>query len=851
MKKITVFLGVCFLTLFFGVANLYSAPDPNFHIYICFGQSNMEGAGQVEQSDKVNVNERFKMMATVSCNGSREMGKWYTAVPPLARCNTGLSPADYFGRTLVEKLDENIRVGVIVVAVGGADIQLFEEDGYQSYINTAADWLKNWAKEYDYNCYKRIIDMAKIAQNDGVIKGILVHQGETNNMQQNWPNRLKAIYENMLSDLNLKGEEVPLLVGETRRDGVCSGHNQVIANVPNVIPNSYVISSEGLEKTNDEYHFSAQGYRDFGKRYAEQMLKLLPASSEPESGNQSGESGSTDDVDEKPITGPKGGADLYVNGRRIYAYAPNGLTSNRPLLISCHGMDQSIEYQRNQAKWEQVADTANFLVVYPGGGTGYSTWDISGDKDVNFILSIIDEMHKQYNIDKSRVYMSGFSMGGMLTYHLMAKIPDRIAAFAPVSGHLMGGGSYSNVRPLPLIHVHGTSDSVVPYDGSTDYVNGWAKQNGCNSTPVVTQYNNGNPSCKKEVWTGGECETEVVRISFNGRDHEHNNSGALHTSREIWNFVKNYSLECGKVGSSGISFTSPSASGKYSDGDILPINIKVGGNIEVDKIVLSIDGDDFAELSSEPWSVEWTAISGDHVIKAVATLVDGSTVESQVKVFVNIPQTPYNGTPFAVPGKIEAEEFDFGGDGYAYYDKDAENRNGTTRDEGVDMSATAIGYTEEGEWLEYTVDIKCDDAYTLEAKVASGSDGSSFKLYLDNEPITGVISVPNTGDWETFTTVTEEIDNLPSGVHILKLEITGSWLDMDNMVFVSKGDCTTGISLTLNDFFVEGNDFSVYNLLGQKVKSIKYREDLRQLPYGVYLLKNDMTGLVKKIVLSE
>ena len=167
------------------------------------------------------------------------------------------------------------------------------------------------------------------------------------------------------------------------------------------------------------------------------------------------------------------------------------------------------------------------------------------------------------------------------------------------------------------------------------------------------------------------------------------------------------------------------------------------------------------------------------------------------------------------------------------------------------MSATAIGYTEEGEWLEYTVDIKCDDAYTLEAKVASGSDGSSFKLYLDNEPITGVISVPNTGDWETFTTVTEEIDNLPSGVHILKLEITGSWLDMDNMVFVSKGDCTTGISLTLNDFFVEGNDFSVYNLLGQKVKSIKYREDLRQLPYGVYLLKNDMTGMVKKIVLSE
>lgn len=850
MKKITLLLILSFCTLVMGVTSAFSAPDPNFHIYICFGQSNMEGAGQVEQSDKINVNERFRMMATVSCNGSREMGKWYTAVPPLARCNTGLSPADYFGRTLVEKLDENIRVGVIVVAVGGADIQLFEQDGYQSYINTAADWLKNWAKEYDYNCYKRIIDMAKIAQQDGVIKGILVHQGETNNMQQNWPNRLKAIYENMLSDLNLKGEDVPLLVGETRRDGVCSGHNQVIANVPNVIPNSYVISSEGLEKTNDDYHFSAQGYRDFGKRYAEQMLKLLPASSEPESGNQSGESGSTDDVDEKPITGPKGGADLYVNGRRIYAYAPNGLTSNRPLLISCHGMDQSIEYQRNQAKWEQIADTANFLVVYPAGGTGYSTWDISGDQDVNFILSIIDEMHKQYNIDKSRVYMSGFSMGGMLTYHLMGKIPDKIAAFAPVSGHLMGGGTYSNVRPLPLIHVHGTSDSVVPYDGSTDYVNGWAKQNGCNSTPIVTEYRNGNPTCKKEVWTGGECETEVVRISFNGRDHEHNNSGALHTSQEIWNFVKNYSLECGKVGSSGISFSSPSASGKYSDGDVLSISVKVGSKVEATKIVFSIDGDELTTISSEPWSTKWTATSGNHVIKAVATMSDGSTSEAETEIFVNVPQTPYNEVPAMVPGKIEAEEFDYGGDGYAYYDNDAENRNGDTRDEGVDMSATAIGYTQKGEWLEYTIEVEQDGEYAMSASVASGADGASFKLYIDNEAVTDVIDVPNTGDWETFVSVESEIGTLTAGKHILKLEITGDWLDMDYMQFsmISEG---TGVKVPLSDFFVSGKEYIVYSLLGQQVKTIKCRDDLSQLSCGVYLLRSNDTGQVKKIVISE
>ena len=469
---------------------------------------------------------------------------------------------------------------------------------------------------------------------------------------------------------------------------------------------------------------------------------------------------------------------------------------------------------------------------------------------MNFILSIIDEMHKQYNIDKSRVYMSGFSMGGMLTYHLMAKIPDRIAAFAPVSGHLMGGGSYSNVRPLPLIHVHGTSDSVVPYDGSTDYVNGWAKQNGCNSTPIVTQYNNGSPSCKKEVWTGGECETEVVRISFNGRDHEHNNSGALHTSREIWNFVKNYSLECGKVGSNGITFSSPSSSGKYSDGDVLPISVKVGSKVEATKIVFSIDGDELTTVSSEPWSTKWTATSGNHVIKAVATMSDGSTFEAETKIFVNVPQTPFNEVPAVVPGKIEAEEFDLGGDGYAYYDLDSENRNGGDREEGVDMSNTAIGYTQKGEWLEYTIEVEQDGKYTMSASVASGADGSSFKLYIDNEAVTDVIEVPNTGDWETFVTVDSEIDLLTVGKHILKLEITGDWLDMDYMQFSLISE-ETGVKVPLEDFFVGGDDCTVYSLLGQQIKTIKCRDDLRRLPSGVYLLKSNVTGQVKKIVISE
>lgn len=486
----------------------------------------------------------------------------------------------------------------------------------------------------------------------------------------------------------------------------------------------------------------------------------------------------------------------YINvdgsNREIYVHAPKGLTDNRPLLISCHGMDQNISIQQGMAQWEQVADTANFLVVYPAGGTGYTTWDISGDKDANFISAIIDEMSKKYAIDKSRVYMSGFSMGGMLTYHMMQTIPDKIAAFAPVSGHLMNmyPYSYNSPRPLPLIHVHGTSDSVVNYDGSTDYVTGWVKYNNCSSSPVTTKYN-GNPSCTKEVWTDGDCETEVVRISFNGRDHEHNNSGALHTSREIWNFVKNYSLACGKGDASGVSFSSPSASGKYSDGDILPVTVKIGGKVEAKKVVVTVDGEELVSLSSEPWSTEWTATQGNHIVKAVATLSDGTEMEVETKISVNAPQTPYGGTAPVLPAKIEAENYDEGGEGYAFSDSDDKNEGKEYRNDGVDVVDNkkgdyAVGYTKSGEWLEYTVEVLKDAEFGIEASVSNGSNSFEFDVLSDGVKLT-TLSGSKTADWDTYTMIESKSKvSLTKGKHVIKVLFNSEYTNIDYLEFTGE-----------------------------------------------------------------
>ena len=255
--------------------------DANFHIYLCFGQSNMEGNAAVEAIDKQNVPERFQMLPAVDFDSTKKMGVWCTAVPPLCRPGTGLTPVDYFGRTLVEKLPENISVGVINVAVGGAKIELFMQEYKDAYIASEKDWFRAYCAQYDNDPLGRLIEMGRIAQKKGTIKGILLHQGESNNGASDWCDKVAEIYKRICYYLGLDPEQTPLLAGETLykdQGGACYWHNQAaLPKLKKAVPNSYVISAKDIPGNGkDAWHFSAEGYRMFGKRYAEQMLKLLP-----------------------------------------------------------------------------------------------------------------------------------------------------------------------------------------------------------------------------------------------------------------------------------------------------------------------------------------------------------------------------------------------------------------------------------------------------------------------------------------------------------------------------------------------------------------------------------------------
>ncbi len=258
--------------------------DPNFYIFLCFGQSNMEGNARPEAVDLASPGPRFLLMPAVDFPATdqrpaRKMGEWCEASAPLCRPNTGLTPADWFGRTLVASLPNNIKIGVIHVAIGGIDIKGFLPDSIPSYVEKKAPgWMKGMLQAYDNNPYKRLVELAKKAQKDGVIKGILMHQGETNTGDPKWAGMVKQVYENLCGDLQLKPEEVNLYVGnivQAGGKGVCIGCKKQIDELPQTIHTCQVISSDDCTNGPDRLHFDAAGYRELGCRYGEAVARHL------------------------------------------------------------------------------------------------------------------------------------------------------------------------------------------------------------------------------------------------------------------------------------------------------------------------------------------------------------------------------------------------------------------------------------------------------------------------------------------------------------------------------------------------------------------------------------------------
>lgn len=237
---------------------------------------------------------------------------------------------------------------------------------------------------------------------------------------------------------------------------------------------------------------------------------------------------------------------IKVNGtnRDMKVYVPQDTPSGAALVIACHGMNQDANWHDSNSKWAAVSDTAKFVLVFPEGID--KAWDISGNRDVDFVLAIIDEMEKKHNISTGRVYLTGFSMGGMFTYHCANRISDKIAAFVPVSGYPMWDKTAASSRPIPIMHVHGTGDDVCVFSGVQPTLDNWIKRNECNTIDkLISPYPKGNRNqgAKMHIWDEGLDGVEVRLLEFKDKGHWQSEDPLLClTSIEAWNFMNRWSL---------------------------------------------------------------------------------------------------------------------------------------------------------------------------------------------------------------------------------------------------------------------------------------------------------------------
>lgn len=277
-------------------AGAIAAPDPNFHIYLLLGQSNMQGAAH--QLPQPYTHERVRVLQSENCSGiSTPYGQWRDHFHPVIKCDTGtrpnkdtgrddpigLGPGDSFGVTMAEEMGPGVTIGLVGAAFGGTDIKYHVKNCAQLGACATPSWgsTAGAPNNGDSGAYVWALELAKKAQEVGVIKGILMHHGENNAGDQAWLGHVKSLVNDLRADLNLSADEVPFIAGELGRfsGSGWAAHNPIIQRVDDApsqggVENGHWVSSENLDHRGDNLHFGSQGVIELGKRYAAKMLEV-------------------------------------------------------------------------------------------------------------------------------------------------------------------------------------------------------------------------------------------------------------------------------------------------------------------------------------------------------------------------------------------------------------------------------------------------------------------------------------------------------------------------------------------------------------------------------------------------
>lgn len=341
--------------------------------------------------------------------------------------------------------------------------------------------------------------------------------------------------------------------------------------------------------------------------------------------------------------------DISVNGqqRNMVVFTPNTLPAKSPLFIVTHGMNQDPEYQYGSDKLYEMIDTAKFVVTYlRSDGT---TWDIGGTKDQNFVIKTIDEMATRFDIDRDRVYWSGFSMGSMLIHHCIANMQDKIAAFAPTSGIQFSEQPWNNcTKPVNMLECIAYGDNVFGYEeyGIHAYIENYATHDQHTNYTKIAHYKPISSSWYDgdlEKWTGGPNGGEVWLYSYNNGGHY-----PMDLNRHlIWNFCKRFALNQPTVkiaqpaGETIHLIFAPQGTAEFPDITLRATPKTYNSSIEK---VDFYDGRTLLESKSTgPYSTTVAApAAGKHNLRVELTDSKGKTAQATCLVNYAAPRTTYS-----------------------------------------------------------------------------------------------------------------------------------------------------------------------------------------------------------------
>ena len=247
--------------------------------------------------------------------------------------------------------------------------------------------------------------------------------------------------------------------------------------------------------------------------------------------------------------------------REYILYVPQSYNGSTmvPLLFNFHGYGGKIKDYINEADMRAVAEANNFILVYPQGSllNGFSHWNAcppGGDNksdidDVGFIETLIYGLSSDYNIDMERIYVAGYSNGGMMAYGLAHYKSNLIAAVASVSGSMLDCTGPTN-HPMPIIQLHGTADEVLPYNGGNEFSSAqstldyWINFNNTTTTPTVNTDNSGGMTIEHYIYDQGDSSVSVEHYKYIGGNHVWFNTTyqGKNTAELVWEFVSKYDI---------------------------------------------------------------------------------------------------------------------------------------------------------------------------------------------------------------------------------------------------------------------------------------------------------------------